>query len=44
MEVNKPKNKELKGKGNPLFAKIAREQQRRKAARLEQLKEVQSSK
>jgi DNA excision repair protein ERCC-3 len=35
IEYNKSKNKELKGKHNPLFKKMAREQQRRKAQKLE---------
>jgi hypothetical protein len=35
IEYNKSKNKELKGKHNPLFKKMAREQQRRKAQRLD---------
>lgn len=35
IEYNKSRNKELKGKHNPLFKKMAREQQRRKAQRLE---------
>lgn len=34
IEYNKSRNKELKGKHNPLFKKMAREQQRRKANRL----------
>ena len=41
--MNKSKNKELKGKGNPIFKKIERERARRKAARLEQIKEVKGS-
>lgn len=36
IEYNKSKNKELKGKHNPLFKKMAREQQRRKQQRLEE--------
>ena len=36
IEYNKSRNKELKGKHNPLFKKMAREQQRRKKERLEQ--------
>jgi len=36
IEYNKSRNKELKGKHNPLFKKMAREQQRRKAARLDE--------
>ena len=36
IEYNKSRNKELKGKHNPLFKKMAREQQRRKQERLEQ--------
>ncbi|KAL8827788.1 MAG: hypothetical protein Q9191_002977 [Dirinaria sp. TL-2023a] len=39
IEYNKSRNKELKGKGNPLFRKLAREQQKRKAARLEGYKD-----
>ncbi|KAL9635199.1 MAG: hypothetical protein Q9164_003617 [Protoblastenia rupestris] len=35
IEYNKSRNKELKGKHNPLFKKLAREQQRRKQERLE---------
>ncbi|SLM35028.1 dna repair helicase rad25 [Lasallia pustulata] len=35
IEYNKSRNKELKGKHNPLFKKMAREQQRRKAQRLD---------
>ncbi|KAL6722145.1 DNA repair helicase RAD25 [Lecanora helva] len=35
IEYNKSKNKELKGKHNPLFKKMAKEQQRRKQQRLE---------
>lgn len=35
VEYNKSRNKELKGKQNPLFRKMAREQQRRKQQRLE---------
>ena len=35
IEYNKSKNKELKGKHNPLFKKMAREQQRRKQQRAE---------
>lgn len=42
MEMNKPKSKELKGqiKANPLFRRIQREKEKRKAAQLEQMKEV----
>ena len=36
IEYNKSRNKELKGKHNPLFKKMAREQQRRKQQRLEE--------
>ena len=36
IEYNKSRNKELKGKHNPLFKKMAREQQRRKQERLDQ--------
>ena len=36
IEYNKSRNKELKGKQNPLFKKMAREQQKRKQQRLEQ--------
>ena len=36
IEYNKSRNKELKGKHNPLFKKMAREQQRRKQERLGQ--------
>ena len=36
IEYNKSRNKELKGKHNPLFKKMAREQQRRKQERLVQ--------
>ena len=35
IEYNKSRNKELKGKHNPLFKKMAKEQQRRKQQRLE---------
>ena len=35
IEYNKSRNKELKGKHNPLFKKMAREQQKRKQQRLE---------
>ena len=35
IEYNKSRNKELKGKQNPLFKKMAREQQKRKQQRLE---------
>ncbi|MCJ1257660.1 transcription factor TFIIH complex ERCC-3 subunit [Lignoscripta atroalba] len=35
IEYNKSRNKELKGKHNPLFKKMAREQQKRKAQRTE---------
>lgn len=35
VETNGPRNKELKGKHNPLFKKMAREQQRRKQQRAE---------
>ena len=35
IEYNKSRNKELKGKHNPLFKKMAREQQRRKQQRME---------
>ncbi|KAL9100962.1 MAG: hypothetical protein Q9163_003726 [Psora crenata] len=35
IEYNKSRNKELKGKHNPLFKKMAREQQKRKNERLE---------
>lgn len=36
IEYNKSRNKELKGKHNPLFKKMAREQQRRKQQRVEE--------
>lgn len=36
IEYNKSRNKELKGKHNPLFKKMAREQQKRKQQRLEE--------
>ena len=36
IEYNKSRNKELKGKHNPLFKKFAREQQRKKQQRLEE--------
>lgn len=37
IEYNKNRNKELKGKHNPLFKKMAREQQKRKQLREENL-------
>lgn len=46
MELNKPKRSELKSqmKANPIFRKIERDKQKRKAAQLEQMKEVAAMK